>query len=190
MRPCNKTAYENHKEAMTIKFRKTKRLIFWATIFVAALIIPLHFAGEAQAEITIDNTSTGTFSGDISLSHTTGTGTNRLMLVGISVSDYGDPVVSSASYGSQTLSLVGSHLVDTGGYMEGVLIYALVNPASGTNNVVIDYSSSPSYDSVVGVMTFTGVDQGNPLGAASCSISTTTAPTSTQKSLCLLLQAS
>jgi hypothetical protein len=114
-----------------------------------------------SSTIEVDATSSGRFSGDISKSHTTGTGQNRLMLVGISVSNWPDtPSVSSATYAGQALTLVGSAFIDG----EGVLIYSLVNPPSGTANVVIDYSSNPNYGSVVGVMSFTGVDQTTPLG--------------------------
>jgi len=118
-----------------------------------------------QASIAVDATSSGRFSGDISQSHTTGSGTNRLMLVGISVSEYGMPSINSAKYGSQNLTLVGSKFIPTGDYYEGVFIYYLKNPTSGTANVVIDYASNPDFGSVVGVMTFTGVDQTTPLRA-------------------------
>jgi hypothetical protein len=139
-----------------------------------------QFAGT----ITVDATSSGRFSGDISKSHTTGTGQNRLMLVGISVSEYGMPSVNSATYAGQALTLVGSAYKQTGDYYEGVLIYYLKNPPSGTANVVIDYSSNPDYGSVVGIMTFTGVDQTNPLGpfasatgsSSSASVNVSSAP--------------
>jgi hypothetical protein len=114
--------------------------------------------------VTVDSTSSGRFSGNVSLSHTTGTGEDRLMLVGISVSEYGTPGVSSATYGGQSLSLAGSYFTEESGWVEGVLIYYLVNPTPGTANVVINYSSAPNGGSVVGVMTFAGVDQNNPLG--------------------------
>jgi hypothetical protein len=122
----------------------------------------VKLAAPLFAAVGVDATSSGRFSGDISQSHTTGTGQNRLMLVGISVSNWPNtPSVSSATYGGQALTLVGSRFVDG----EGVLIYSLKNPTSGAHNVVIDYSSNPSYGSVVGVMTFSGVDQTNPLRA-------------------------
>jgi hypothetical protein len=123
---------------------------------VSKLAAPLF-----SSTIEVDATSSGRYSGDISKSHTTGDGENRLMLVGISVSNWPDtPSISSATYGGQGLTLVGSAFVDG----EGVILYSLLNPPSGTANVVIDYSSSISWGSVVGIMTFTGVDQTNPLG--------------------------
>jgi hypothetical protein len=125
-----------------------------------------------EETITVDAVSSGRFSGDASLSHTTGTGENRLMLVGLSVSATSQPSVS-ASYGGQALSLVGSRF--DGG--DGIFIYRLVNPPSGTHTVYIDYSSSPAWGSVVGVMTFTGVDQSTPLGGFASAVDDTKYPT-------------
>jgi len=116
-----------------------------------------------SSTIEVDATSSGRFSGDASLSHTTGTGENRLLLVGISLSELSNPPSINATYAGQALSLVGSAFVDGSG--SGVYIYSLINPPSGTHTVYVDYSSSPDWGSVVGVMTFTGVDQTNPLGS-------------------------
>jgi hypothetical protein len=118
------------------------------------LAAPL-FSGTVQ----VDASSSGRFSGDASLSHTTGTGENRLMLVGLSVSAMSQPSVS-VTYGGLALSLVGSRF--DGG--DGIYIYRLINPPSGAHTVYVDYSSSPAWGSVVGVVTFTGVDQSTPLG--------------------------
>ena len=141
-------------------------------IHAGKLAAPLY-----EEAIGVDSTSSGRFSGDASLSHTTGTGENRLMLVGISVSAASPPSVS-ASYGGQALSLVGSHF--EGG--EGIFIYSLINPPSGTHTVHIDYSSSPDWGSVVGVVTFTGVDQTTPLGGFTSAADDTKYPTVTVSS--------
>ena len=52
MRSSAEIGHKKHKEEMTVKFLKNKRLIFWTTIFLAALIIPLQFSGEAHAGIS------------------------------------------------------------------------------------------------------------------------------------------
>jgi hypothetical protein len=140
---------------------------------------PRNHAGKlaaplSSATITVDSTSSGRFSGDASLSHTTGTGQNRLMLVGISVSEASNPPSINATYGGQTLSFAGSSFLDDSG--SGVYIYSLINPPSGTHTVHIDYSSSPDWGSVVGVMTFTGVDQTTPLGSYTGAIGDSTTP--------------
>jgi hypothetical protein len=134
---------------------------------IGKLAAPL-FSGT----ITVDATSSGRFSGDASLSHTTGTGENRLMLVGLSVSAVNPPSVS-VSYGGQPLSLVGSRF--DGG--DGIFIYRLINPPSGTHTVYVDYSSSPGWGSVVGVMTFAGVDQSTPVGGFASATGDSTTPT-------------
>ena len=144
MQPYNKTAYENHKEAMTIKFRKTKRLIFWATIFVAALIIPLHFAGEAQAAIVFDAASSGTNSGNtITVPHTTGSGANRLMIVGISVSDYtgsGISVTSVKWNTNESLDYYNSYVESK----EGIYIYYLRSGCLSVNHAVGTVTTLPA----------------------------------------------
>jgi hypothetical protein len=128
----------------------------------------------SSATITVDSTSSGRFSGDASLSHTTGTGESRLMLVGISVSEASNPPSISATYGGQNLSFAGSTFLDDSG--SGVYIYYLINPPSGTHTVHIDYSSSPDWGSVVGVMTFSGVDQNTPLGSFAGATGDSTTP--------------
>jgi hypothetical protein len=130
--------------------------------------VPVNHVGKLAAPlfsstIEVDATSSGRFSGDASLSHTTGTGENRLMLVGISVSEAATPPSINANYAGQSLTLAGSAFLDDSG--SGVYIYYLKDPPSGAHTVYIDYSSSPDWGSVVGVMTFSGVDQTTPLGS-------------------------
>ena len=119
------------------------------------------FASVSEAAIGIDNVSTGTGNGSsITVSHTTA-GTNRLMLVGISGWTFlGTPVVSGVTYNSVALSLVGSQ----GSASFKMWIYGLVAPDTGTHDVVVTFSTAPNNGGVVGVETFTGVNQSTPLG--------------------------
>ena len=110
--------------------------------------------------VSVDATSTGTVvSGNLTISHTT-SGSDRLMLVGVSINgDDGDETVSSITYNGENLSLVGTR---TEGQAR-VEIWSLVAPDLGTQNVEI-VTTGTSVGVTAGVMTFTGVDQASPLG--------------------------
>lgn len=85
-----------------------------------------------------DATSTKVqLTGPITLAHTTGTENNRLMLVGISQKNR---LVTSVTYGGSALTLVGEN-VSSGN--SRVSIYQMINPPSGTANVVVTFSANP-----------------------------------------------
>ena len=113
--------------------------------------------------------SSGTADGvsSIGVAHTTGTGTNRLMLVGVSANSYnGARTISSVTFtpagGSATaLTLVGSRENEAGRL---AAIYSLLNPPSAASGTVtVTFSGSVAYGIVVGVASFSGVDQAIPL---------------------------
>jgi hypothetical protein len=119
--------------------------------------------GCGTSSVATDAISTGvTTTSSLTISHTT-SGTNRLMLVGVSIvkETGGAPSVSSITYNGVSLSSVGSQATsDNKGRTE---IWRLVAPATGTNNVVVTLSAAPDA-ATAGVMTFTGVHQSTPLG--------------------------
>jgi hypothetical protein len=119
--------------------------------------------GCGSGSVSIDAVSTGTTTASsLTISHTT-SGTNRLMLVGVSIAKQsgGAPSVSSITYNGVNLSFVGSQAnSDSLGRVE---IWRLVAPATGANNVVVTLGAAPDAQTV-GVMTFTGVHQSTPLG--------------------------
>ena len=111
--------------------------------------------------VTVDATSTGTSTGgDFSISHTT-SGTDRLMLVGVSINNPGANSVNGITYNGDALTRKGWQQ-DPGGDAR-VEIWYLVNPDVGTYNVDIDIVGT-SGGNTAGVMTYTGVDQTTPLG--------------------------
>jgi hypothetical protein len=116
----------------------------------------------AGSGIAVDTVTSGTgTSTPITVSHTT-SGTDRLMLVGISGAvSSGTVAVSGVTYGGVALSLVGTAMAAN---YQKIWIYQLLAPATGTANVVVTFSSAPTGGSIVGVVTFTGVDQSVPLG--------------------------
>lgn len=124
--------------------------------------------------ISIDNASSGTTSSDtansMTVSHTTGSGSNRLMLVGISYNNDDYETVTGVTYNGTSLVEVG-HRRNSDDAM--VYIYAsispsdgsLVAPDSGTHNVVINFSTTLTQGAIAGVVTFTGVNETTPLGS-------------------------
>ncbi|MEO7341249.1 MAG: SdrD B-like domain-containing protein [Luteolibacter sp.] len=115
--------------------------------------------------IAQDARSIGSSAGtnSLSISHTTGSGSNRLMLVMVTtgVSSGTLPSVNSISYGGQSLSLVNA--ISNGNTVRSE-IWKLANPPSGTSSAVVSLSTSNPVTATV--ITYTGVDQSNPLGAS------------------------
>ncbi|MGE3822088.1 MAG: DUF4347 domain-containing protein, partial [Isosphaeraceae bacterium] len=125
---------------------------------IAVGLAPRQTWGHVLA-VAIDATSTGTSSGgSFSISHTT-SGTDRLMLVGVSINLAGANSVATITYGGSPLNLVGTRASGDA----RIEIWSLTAPAVGTSNVVITMNGT-SDGNTAGVMTFTGVHQGAPLG--------------------------
>ncbi len=135
--------------------------------------------GSAARQDGAVSTATGDDVSTLSWSHTTGTGENPLMLVGISWnSGTAATSVSSVTFEGQALSQVGVlQYPDQNRY---TAIYSLLAPASGvTGTVAITFSASISNGIVAGAANFAGVDQTTPLGT----FVTATGTSSTQPSL-------
>jgi prepilin-type N-terminal cleavage/methylation domain-containing protein len=118
-----------------------------------------------SCSVVIDNVSSGTTVADtdttMTVSHATGTGSKRLMLVGISFDNTDYETVTGVTYNGTALELVGARAYNAGDDARHE-IWKLVNPDSGTFDVVINFSAALDNGAVAGVMTFTGVDQGDP----------------------------
>ncbi len=125
--------------------------------------------------VAVDSTSTGVGAGvsSVTFSHTVTSTGNRLMLVGVAMDANAGPAVSSVTYSGQSLTLVGSRV--GGSAPVRIEIWQLVNPTSGTADVVVTLSSNADGVSV-GATTFTGVDQTTPLGTFASAIGTSNTP--------------
>jgi uncharacterized repeat protein (TIGR01451 family) len=127
-----------------------------------------------KGQVTVDATSSG-FTGSnvttISVSHTTGTALNMLMLVGVS---YRENQTMSVSYGEDPLELVGVQQTSANAR---TAIFKLINPPSGTDNVIVTASGNFDKGGIVGVMTFSGVDINTPLNTYASASGTTANPT-------------
>lgn len=117
--------------------------------------------------IAVASVSTGqsNSTSSLSFSHTVNSGENRLLLVGIATgaSNYNGSNasdVTSVTYRGSSMTLVGNET--SSGYGK-VFIYALVNPAAGTGNVVVTTNTSRAI--VANATSFTGVNQTTPYGS-------------------------
>ena len=128
------------------------------------------FSEYVPSPLTQDGAvSSGTVDGDssISVAHTTGTGTDRLMLVGVSANSYNTTTpISSVTFtpsggGALALNEVGSIENEAGRL---AAIYSLVNPPSNASGTVtVNFSGTIDYGIVVGAANFAGVNQADPL---------------------------
>ena len=129
----------------------------------------IGLGGGSVATIGVDgtNSAAGTNVVSVMISHTTGTGPNRLMLVSVGTDQ--TITVSSVTYNGVALNSV-TNAADAGSAKPRVEIFRLVNPASGTHNLVVTLSAAANI--CVGVNTFTNVDQTTPLGTPAASANT------------------
>lgn len=83
------------------------------------------------------------------------------MLVGVSINNDNYETVNSITYNNADLAFVDAETQSDDARVE---IWMLVDPSSGSHNVEITFSRDLKRYAVVGVITFTGVDQTDPLG--------------------------
>ncbi len=114
-------------------------------------------APEVDA-VTTSNSS----SSSMTISHTvSGTGTDRLLVVGIS-QGIANASVTSLKYGGTPLTLLRTE--SAGPSKPRIEMWYLVNPLVGTADVELTFSGTPSDGSVVGVISLTNVNQATPFG--------------------------
>jgi hypothetical protein len=94
------------------------------------------------------------------VSHTT-SGSNRLMIIGVSINPDNDQYVTSVTYAGQALTKLAHAVISDDARAE---LWYRVAPATGTNDAVVTFNRGNEDGGVIGVMTFTGVDQTTPFG--------------------------
>lgn len=94
----------------------------------------------AEAAIAVQNTAQSTVSSATSLTfaHTTSTGSNRILLVGVDTVPTSDRI-TSVTYNGSSASRASSQ---SNGVSRREYMYYLTNPSTGSNNVVITASSA------------------------------------------------
>ena len=147
-----------------------------ARLGLAVWLLVLCCARPATAAITTNNVSTSTTSGATSLtwSHTVNSGTDRYLIVSLSLSDAAGSV-TGITYGGTALTLIGRYSSN-----HRVEMWRLVAPAVGTANVVASFGTSTA--AVGGALTLNGVLQTGSLGTFVGASGTSTTPTVTVSS--------
>ncbi len=125
---------------------------------------------------------------NLTVAHTTGTGSDRLMLVSVTISDSATDTqnVSTVTYGGTALTLVGRVTAPAGGggtpqSRPHVEIWAMANPPSGAANVVATVASPTAM--AVAVSTFVGVDLSSNLTSALGTFASNSAASGTTQSV-------
>lgn len=130
------------------------------TIFIIIFIlIASFFPNISKAATAYDANGQGDGSGtSITWSHTC-TGSDRALFVTV-LGDDNDPAdeVSGITYNSVSMTRVGTTKT---GNLRKIYLYALANPSSGANNVVVSFSASQGYAFGASV-SYTGVNQTTP----------------------------
>ncbi len=168
------------------------RLFFVLVFLLATLGAPpvrVQAAGIVELDGDVHSATAAANESNINISHTTGTGSDRLMLVGVSWNSGSTArTISSVtfSYGSGptvlnfTEKIAQKHSV-AANYRYSAIWYLVAPPSGETGTVTVTFSDTVSNGIVAGVANFKGVDQTTPLGTAlgASSPSNNTTPTVT-----------
>lgn len=136
---------------------------FHFVLLVCALLVAALGGGSAQAQsITTDPASSReAAASSTTMSHTVGSGSNRLLIVSVAIERETDRV-TALTYAGQALTFVGTSVDPTN--TARVEIWRLIAPASGTNTVSVTFSGLSSV--VVGAISFANVNQTTPIAAS------------------------
>lgn len=170
--------------SMRAKLRSGRsQLSVLAFLFLAAATGAAQIVVTGTATQTAAATGTGALTFATISNYVVPVGTNRLMIVGVSISTQGNNANSSVStitYGSQSLTKISGTILEVAS--RRVEMWQLIAPTAGTASITINGNKTGSSNNklgvVAGVITFTGADQSSPLRsstAASGSSATATA---------------
>lgn len=115
---------------------------------------------------------------NISWSHTCGSGSNRLLVVGIGMGGSNAGVTISVTYGASTLTSAGQ--INSNNQPDGFAqLFYLIAPSSGANTITVTNTGGQQRDLTGGSLSFTGVDQTTPLANTNTNFGSGTNPTVT-----------
>ena len=151
-------------------FLMATKMVIQKRVFGAAglfLLLGILFSGQAVGQIVADTATTGIMTAvaattSLTFTHTTG-GTNRLLVVGVSLNVVQNPttIVTGVTYNGVALTQAVAH--NDAGPTRRAEIWYLVSPPVGTNLNVVVTVSAPTGGNQVGVVAgailFTGTDQ-------------------------------
>lgn len=134
------------------------------------LLCMLFAAAEAKAQATLDNqtnvTDILTSAANTTVwSHTTAAGTNRLLLVAMSMNlrNAVGTTITSVTYGGTPLTLLDA--ITDGGPETRTEVWYLLNPTTGANNVIITaggITAGQNVEAVASATTYSNADQSAP----------------------------
>ena len=145
-------------------------LLLWLLVASPRPVLADGIAVDAESSAS-DSTSVTT----LSWTHTVGSGSDRLLMVGVS-SSVAAHTVTSLTYGAASLTFLGrrqSASVDTE-------LWYLVAPAVGADTITVTLSAAARI--VGGAVSFTGVHQTTPLGSYTSDTATSASPSVTVSS--------
>lgn len=128
-------------------------LLFLLTLFT--------FSDLYAQSVSVDNVSrlSGGQDTTYTFSHTVGSGSNRMLIVGVSLLDTGTgKEVGSVTYGGTSMTQI-TNLTGSGIRIQ---IFRLMAPAEGTANIVVDIEGISANKAALGAISYFGVDQGTP----------------------------
>lgn len=142
-----------------------ERMIMLLPLRPVLLMLLFLLAAPLQAAVSVDQVTTDNTNGNTSsldFNHTVPSGSNRLLLIGVSIWNEDNEEVDSISYDNQSLTRLGAK---DNGDDSRVEIWYLLNPPEGSAGVEIDFTSNVDNDrlAVAGALSLSGVDQSNPL---------------------------
>lgn len=117
-------------------------------------------SGGGGGAIAFDAASSATGNSSPSWSHTVAAGSNRVLIVGVSLRNNSGQTVTGVTYGGTALTLIGAQNGGTNSVR--VELWRLVAPAAGTATVAVTVAAR----TVGGAISLTGVDQTNPIEAS------------------------
>lgn len=129
--------------------------------------MPIAFDASSAGSITTGNS--------ISYSHTC-SGSDRLLIVGISAADDDQRTISSMTYGGVAMTRAIRRVSTAGFDDHWIELWYLVNPATGSNTVSISLSGTVDRAAYSNALSLTGVDQTTPLDATNSAIGDSASP--------------
>ncbi len=146
--------------------RRTSRL----AVPVLLALLAILAARPAVGAILVDSVSSaqGNATTNLTWSHTVGAGPDRALVVGVSNSS--NSQVRRVTYGGTPLTLIVSRV--GGGGNTRVSLWILVAPPSGPADVAVTLNGAE--DIAAGAVSFTGVEQGTPVGGSASRRGTST----------------
>lgn len=148
---------------------------FWASATIGIRPAPSGIAFDAAS-----NSAYNTADALYSWAHTC-TGSNRYLVVGVSMLSVAGSNVSGVTYGGVAMTFLGAIASGSGAIRSE--LWGLISPATGSNTVEVTLSAA--LDSIAGATSFTGVNQTSPIegynsatatnvGAADATVNVTT----------------